>query len=1093
MTTDQAAQTEPAGAVHLPNEVILASAGTGKTQRLSARYLQLIDRDHAPERILATTFTRKAAGEIFERIMQRLTDSIHDDSARRFLGEQLGREISVARCQELLIRLTRNLHRIHIGTLDHFFQQIASSLAFELGLPGTWDIADERDEDRLQGEALRRMLAKHTVSEVTKLVHMLAKGDAERKTNDFLIDIVERLHLAYRDALHLRRDPWKTRGVPVMLDAETFQQAFQALTDCPIAATILEKPHQKTILDVQSEDWNSVLTKGLGPKILSNQLRYRSGEITPDLVAVYDPILRHASASILHQEIQKVAGAQQLIDKFASEYKEVKREYNVLCFDDIPLQLASLNASARRRIAYRMDAQLDHLLLDEFQDTSGTQWRAIRPFAEQITRDPSSGGSVFCVGDVKQAIYGWRGGQAEILKTLHTQLPNITSEQLTKTYRCSQPVVDTVNRVFANLDKHPKLDAELADIASWKSSFEAHQAAGDHPGHVTLVSSGWDEEEGKPTTTRSMAQMVKSLAEDLGPNRSIGVLVRTNQAVREVINELRATGIWASQEGASPLVDSAAVQQILSACRLADLPSHDIARFHLQQGLFPLSLGAETSDNIRPESAREIAAEYRKQLVEKGYGETVQQWAECLLPLCSVRERDRLAQLVDLAFVFQSRISSTDPALRPLAFVDFIEKQGVSQSTSSNIRVMVIHQSKGLEFDAVVLGELHRNIAGQPPRFVIRRSPTDFAPEHIFTYLRDAENSAYPDAVRKSLASDREERCHATLCGLYVAMTRARHALHMIVPTDNPEKKRKRPELPKNVGGLLRSCLCDNQPVEPDQVLFVTGDPNWFRDGADDAGTALQDSSSPDRTVPTIRLKKRSIDKETGTPNLTRRAQEAVSPSQRSAGAVVSGAEWFAKDRSHAMEHGSLIHAWLEQIQWLDHTNAGDSQTDLLDNSMLRKIAICLPVHRIDVDKALVNFHTMLKQPAIGNLLRQAPWRSEFARWWKSRGNPAWPADARIEVYNEQPIVFFEDGICGTGTIDRLVLIRVADDVIAADVIDHKTDRAKSAAKRQEKAEFYAPQLRRYRDAVCEMFAIDPMQVRMRLAMTGSGTVVDVP
>ena len=71
-------------------------------------------------------------------------------------------------------------------------------------------------------------------------------------------------------------------------------------------------------------------------------------------------------------------------------------------------------------MAFRLDGSIRHLLLDEFQDTSPVQWRVIRPLAESVTR--KTGGSFFCVGDVKQAIYGWRGGMVEILNTLQGSL-----------------------------------------------------------------------------------------------------------------------------------------------------------------------------------------------------------------------------------------------------------------------------------------------------------------------------------------------------------------------------------------------------------------------------------------------------------------------------------------------------------------------------------------------------------------------------------------------------------------------------------------------------------------------------------------------
>ncbi len=100
-------------------------------------------------------------------------------------------------------------------------------------------------------------------------------------------------------------------------------------------------------------------------------------------------------------------------------------------------------------LAFRLDGSIEHLLLDEFQDTSCAQWRVFEPLARAIKAKPSR--SFFCVGDVKQAIYAWRGGMSAIFETLQSTLGDLPEETLTKSYRSSQPIIDTVNQVFGNL------------------------------------------------------------------------------------------------------------------------------------------------------------------------------------------------------------------------------------------------------------------------------------------------------------------------------------------------------------------------------------------------------------------------------------------------------------------------------------------------------------------------------------------------------------------------------------------------------------------------------------------------------------------
>ncbi|MEE3220271.1 MAG: UvrD-helicase domain-containing protein, partial [Planctomycetota bacterium] len=116
--------------------LIRASAGTGKTFQLSSRYIELLHADVPIDEILATTFTRKAAGEILDRIMSRLATAAETENTARVLADQLAATgLDVARCRELLIRLTRSLHRLRISTLDSFFSQVAGTFGLELGLP----------------------------------------------------------------------------------------------------------------------------------------------------------------------------------------------------------------------------------------------------------------------------------------------------------------------------------------------------------------------------------------------------------------------------------------------------------------------------------------------------------------------------------------------------------------------------------------------------------------------------------------------------------------------------------------------------------------------------------------------------------------------------------------------------------------------------------------------------------------------------------------------------------------------------------------------------------------------------------------------
>ena len=138
--------------------VIRASAGTGKTYQLTNRYLGLINDGVQPEHILAVTFTRLAAGEILERILLRLSEAADDAQECKLLAETLGDpEFTRERCMNLLQELTSNLHRMRIETLDAYFAQLARSFSLEIGLPPSWEILEEVQDQRLRREAGRAL------------------------------------------------------------------------------------------------------------------------------------------------------------------------------------------------------------------------------------------------------------------------------------------------------------------------------------------------------------------------------------------------------------------------------------------------------------------------------------------------------------------------------------------------------------------------------------------------------------------------------------------------------------------------------------------------------------------------------------------------------------------------------------------------------------------------------------------------------------------------------------------------------------------------------------------------------------------------
>ena len=272
----------------------------------------------------------------------------------------------------------------------------------------------------------------------------------------------------------------------------------------------------------------------------------------------------------------------ELLQRFDLCSRQIRREARLVSFDDLVLTLVEGWQNHRLgQLAYRLDTQFEHLLLDEFQDTSLSQWLALESLARHVASEPGS--SFFCVGDAKQAIYGWRGGNAKLFLAIPEQL-SIDAEPLSVSFRSSPIIMEAVNLICQRLDYHPDLDDPATQaITDWKARVDEHRAdQTELPGYVALRTA--------PAAPPSVKQFATTMQYAIGlireltlqsPSASIGVLVRRNETVQQLVNGLRAIDLPASHEGKGQLTDSVAVQAVLSLLKLADHPGDTIARYHV--------------------------------------------------------------------------------------------------------------------------------------------------------------------------------------------------------------------------------------------------------------------------------------------------------------------------------------------------------------------------------------------------------------------------------------------------------------------------------------------------------------------------------
>ncbi len=1048
-----------------PHLVIRASAGTGKTFQLSNRFLSLLAAGVPAEEILATTFTRKAAGEILDRVLFRLAEAAQNAKLLRELGGFIGRpDLTREECLELLTQCTRQLHRLRVSTLDAFFINIASTFSLELGLPPGWQINETLADSQLRKEAIRAALNRDSTAELLSLMHLLNKGESARSVSEMVGDTVNSLYGLYLDS---EQAAWQRLPRTKALAPEELDRVLNEIAAYDAAGDKrLQTAKQGDVELAREARWSEMIGKGITKCVLNDATFYKK-EIPHDLAKLYRHLFDHLRAELIGPIVSQTEATYRLLDKFHTEYRRLKERDRALLFGDVTLALArSAQLADVRELAFRLDGGLRHLLLDEFQDTSLSQWDVLRPFARQaVSAEPV--GSLFTVGDVKQAIYGWRGGVAEIFDALQTEFTELKEEGLNRSFRSSPPVIETVNRVFGNLLAHDNLDHYQSVVASWQSAFPEHSTfRTELPGYVCLRTTPLlDEEDDTDSATAHaafVAQYIQSLLAE-SPGFQIGVLVRRNETVRRLIFALRELSIPASEEGGNPLTDSAAVQVMLAILRVADHPGDTVARFHLANS--PLGKHLEFTDHTNDMAALGLSQALRRTLMDDGYGVTIRRFAEVLAESCTRRELKRLEQLVELAYQYDDQST-----LRADDFAAFVTETKVDDPATAIVRVMTVHQAKGLQFDIVVLPELDSNLGGQPDRCAAGRPSPTQPIDVVCRWVNEGLRPLLPARFQQVFAEARQQDVTEALCVLYVALTRAVYAMHLLIDGKKAASK----SLPKTAAGFLRATLTNKQPLLENAVAFTCGDREWFRQ-ASHANSTLAASARETPAMPTtIVLAKQTAPRQRGL--------ERIAPSSLEiTDAALGTPSPLERDRDEALLYGTLMHAWFEQVRWLEEGVPSESE--------LRRIAEVEVGWRGKLESLLDRFQRAIATSPLQELLsREQAYRdvSTLGLHLQHAGSLA------TEVRNEQPIVAPWPGGLLQGTIDRLVLLRDQGVLVGADIIDYKTDALPhgDAASLDARVAMYRPQLEAYRGAIASMLRLEVRAIATRLVFLSTGDVV---
>lgn len=1072
----------------IPHMAIAASAGSGKTFQLARRYLTLLAHGVTPDRIIALTFSRKAAGEISDAVVGQLVQAATEPAKAAAAAREIGKPgLTPADFRTLLRAMMDHLARLHIGTLDSFTVGVVRSFPLELGLGLGLALMDNEGPEALaaRAEVLTRLFTSGAAGQAGRREFMDAVkaatfGREEKGLAANLDRFLTDFRASYRAAPAARawgdeaviwpegrRWPAATEDAPAAAEALRAQLAASGWpADLRASA---ERFADFAGAHTELTAWSDAVMKtAFAQRVLESaddldagrfELTYRKKPHALDGAGARSlaVLLRHLLGTEISRSLRETRGLFQVLHHFERLYEAQVRRHGRLTFEDVQYLLTrshdaagcvlsrSAGDPARLYIDYRLDSRLDHWLLDEFQDTSDLQWETLRNLVDEVLQDSSGERSFFYVGDVKQAIYGWRGGNPTLFgRLLQRYGERIATRPLHTSYRSAAPVLDLVNRVFTGLPD------PLADPvrARWAGIWGEHLPAGGVPatGYACLIEPPCPEG-GKPSD-EDRHRLAAAVLRDLAPvarGLSTAVLARSNAEVQAIVACLRAElpGVPVVQEGVSPLMDNPVAALLRSVLHLAAHPGDTMAWRHVEMS----PLGPPVAEGGADGLGRVVL----RQIQEDGFEATVRHWGEQLAAAGGLDDygRSRWEALLEAAGEFDA-----GGGRGVNAFEDFVEGYGVrEEAPGSAIRVMTIHQSKGLGFDIVVLPELQgRSLTGSGAvDFALHREGEDQPPRWALKLPRRAVAERDP-VLAPALRAAEEASSFESLCVLYVALTRAKRGLYCI--TSFPGRS----STAFTAAALLKTQLVGEGAAEGGESVVIGGCAarRLWEAGTASWAEAIQRPAGMVSHAAPVRAAR-------GARAPARRRLLSAAPSQ-GAEHMRSGDLVFSTGAHQSRGFGSAVHALFARVTWwpeVDLTAAvaawragGEWEDAVLDSAEAH--------------------------------VRDALAAGEIAA---ALARPAGVA----EVWRERSFDVVVEGTWVTGTFDRVVVERdAAGAPIRAAVLDYKTNQVEDEGHVAQLVEDYRPQMAAYRRALSALLGMAPEQVALKLILTRVGRVVEV-
>lgn len=1102
------------------NATVMASAGTGKTWLLVTRLTRLLFEGAPPDAILAITFTRKAAAEMQTRLAERLLRlAALDDAA---LAAELA-QMNIAATPEARARarclyeeLLHAPRPLRTTTFHAFCQEMLRRFPLEADVPPGFELTEKSGE-------LRAAAWEALVSEATAA----AQGELAQDL-ELLLELCggqSNVTAALDSFLDHRSDWWALTSGSNDGCAEAAAQLQQLLqvepdTD-PLAGlftprNVAQLAEFRDLLLLHPTKTNAehaaqfavILADGAAPSLrhdaMSGVFLKQDGEPRSRKESKTQVQKMGAAGEARFLELHGLMCAQLLRvrdilaalrtlklngawyrsgSRLLEHFQRIKEEQRLLDFTDLEWRAYRLLTAADNAhwVQYKLDQRIDHLLVDEFQDTNPTQWRLLLPLLQEMSAGSGERRrSVFLVGDSKQSIYRFRRAEPRLFHVAHHWLQGhlqAEAHPLHVSYRSAPAIMDCVNRLFA--DGGPlggALDAYMAHDTH-------HRALWGRVELLPLVEAADDAAPMPRSTLRNPLQEPRIVHDDerylhegrqiaatitnllaagtpIGPAEharpmhygDVLLLVRNRTHVRAYEQALREAGIPYLGADRGTLLDSLEVDDMVRLLETLIAPYNNLA---LAQVLRSPLFACSDNDLITLAHGRRGAWFERLLHCDAAPGTALRRAADCLarwhaaagaLPIHDLldrvysegnviaryeaafpvhlrpRLRANLTRFIELALeIDHGRYPSLTHFLARLGEMreqDEAPDEAPASGAVDRVRLMTIHAAKGLEAPVVFLADAAAPGGSDRPWHALVGWPAEAdTPEYLLLVGKKSEQDAY---TRRQLELEQaaERREAANL--LYVALTRARQLLY--ISGCRPSK------------GERLGWYGDLQQVLPEPI---------------ESGAPLTAPSTMQEAAILEPLVLASVPAELQQPLVVQPLAREIAPSRSVYGHSMDGSDEDGRVR------GIAIHRVLELL------------SDPNDGTNVRG-RVAAELQRSHDDPELDTW-----------------WREALAVREAPQFRELYDAACYRRAWNEVPLQYPHKGCTVYGLVDRLVL--KDDEVI---IVDYKTHRQAAAGDLSVLAAPYAGQMAYYTAGVQRLWP--GRRVRSLLLFTAAGRAVDV-